>query len=175
MAVAAIDAQAVLVYDSTCFIHAGRGDVLWLLETVAGALGQRHLVPSLVAREVARHGQAVPDSFDLVEENPLQLTRWRAQMGAEGLHHLGESAVCAVAESQSGVAVIDDKDARLVAGRQRLPVHGLLWLVSAAVNASVVDETSATSFCNVMLSTGVRWRFRPDGFSEWARERGLLS
>jgi predicted nucleic acid-binding protein len=172
--------QSRFVWDASVLYHAWKADRSDALHDLAGTLN-RHFVSSVVARELARLGARAPDWTilrDLDDLETLQaIVQWQTRLGGKtgDEKDLGEAATLAVAQVDPGtIAVIDDQDARRVALRYGASVHGSLWVIGQAINEGRWDRTSVSSWCDVILDTGIRWPFERGGFTRWAEDHDVI-
>lgn len=125
---------------SSPLIILSRAGVLEFLRLV----GDRILVPSAVAREIAVYGPGDPTSQAIAETEWLVVVEVDPQpsilnWGLGG----GESATLAWAAAHPGTTVIlDDGDARRAADSLRIPVIGTLGLILAAKEYGLITEAA---------------------------------
>ncbi|MEU8564333.1 hypothetical protein AB0C45_22995 [Streptomyces cyaneofuscatus] len=86
----------------------------------------------------------------------------------------GEATVLAWAEVNGAIAVIDDGDARRIAGRNSLPVWGSLRVIATAVSEGHATEYVAGALVDALIDTGARYPCARGQFTSWARKNGLL-
>ncbi|MHA6618927.1 hypothetical protein [Pseudonocardia sp. DLS-67] len=136
-----------------------------------------HYVPATVVQELAGHGVARPAWAEEVHVDGLAeivaFAAW-SQRIVSGPHNRGEAAVIAWAESHSAIAILDDKDARLVAQQLGLDAHGSIWLLCQAINAGTLTARNATAYFDAVTAAGARMPFGQGGFERWTRGQGLI-
>ena len=75
----------------------------------------------------------------------------------------------------SGIAVIDEAAARAIGDRERLQVHGSLWLLIRSFKTRVHDRATVEAIVDDLIGTGMRL---PVGSGAalfaWAYEDGIL-
>ena len=168
------------VWDASALHHvsrAGRLDVLGSFVRGPTDAPWRHYVTEVVLEELDMYDLEGPNWCEIVSTTELadlvEFAVWSERM-SDGIHDLGEASVAAWASRRDLIAVIDDKDARKVARRHGCRVHGSLWLLCEAVNADLLDLTSASSFVDAVMAEGARFGFTRHGFAAWARANKLL-
>ncbi|WP_433263496.1 hypothetical protein ACQPZF_32365 [Actinosynnema sp. CS-041913] len=141
----------------------------------------RNVTTATVISELERNDVLLPlDWIEVVHVDELDellaTVRWSEAMGVDPARgaNLGEATVCAWAEVHGAMAIIDDQDAREVAARAGLPVHGSLWVITEAVRAGRISPASASSFVDILIKTGARYPCGLGGFVPWARGKGLV-
>lgn len=175
--------EDLFVWDTTGLLYAQACDRLDGLLDAAG-LERRHLVPSVVMKELHRLGRSPSherlEVGDLGELNEIStLAEWMMRLGSTGPdgRDSGEAWVAALAEVRSAVAIIDDRRARQVirAHSPDLEVHGVLWAISrGVVEGRVTTPQAYSGLCDRMLSAhegtdfgALRWPFSAGGYAEW--------
>ena len=98
---------------------------------------------------------------------------WVERIG-KGDRNLGEASVLALAQLKGGVAITDDGDARRVARKHRIQVHGSIWLLARACQQQKMTEVAAGNIINQLRQTGHRLPCTGDEFPRFARRTGLL-
>lgn len=180
---AAAEAARNMVLDATCLCHFARIDRIDLLEVLLKE-HECHL-PSTVAAEIQAgldeyptHESILtnawlrPYSFDTW--NRLQnLERWMRRIGVT-THDLGEAGVLAAAEDLGGVALIDDRQARRVAARAGVEVHGTIWLLGDACARGELTLAAAGTLIDDLSRTGMRLPCSGADFPTFARSNGLI-
>lgn len=171
--------MAVLVWDASALHHPARAERLDVLGDIAK--WHDNVTTAAVVEELDRYGFS--DQVErcrwlrVVHVDGLaeltSLVRWTAVLSSD-LHDRGEATVCAWAEVHGGVAILDDADAKAVAGTARLPVHGSLWVVAEAVRAGDLVDVAADGFVRMLVREGARFPSMPDGFCAWARVQGMI-
>lgn len=121
------------VADTSVYTHLARADLLTILPRLAP--GGLLLIPDEVNAEIKRGREAygVPSikDFDwitpavLTPEEEFTFLAAKARLGGAEGQHRGESAVISVAKHRDGVALLDDKAARIVAGRPEFRVEAV--------------------------------------------------
>lgn len=101
--------------------------------------------------------------------------QWAERLGADPQGaNIGEATVCAWASCHHGTAIIDDRDARAVAERNKVDVHGSLWVIATAVQCGRITSRAATGFVDALIETGARYPCASGEFERWARLQGIL-
>jgi predicted nucleic acid-binding protein len=120
------------------------------------------------------------DSSDWLERGALDddaglraLARWVELIGA-GEHDYGEASVFAFAELHGSVSVIDDREATDIGRREKLEVHGSLWMIGGFCRAGKLTEYAASRMIDALREVGARLPCTGNGFPTWARKQGLL-
>jgi predicted nucleic acid-binding protein len=75
---------------------------------------------------------------------------WARLVGDHKDRNLGEASVFALAELRSATAITDDDDAKRVARRHGLKVHGTLWLLASACTNGKMTETGAANLVDLL-------------------------
>lgn len=118
-----------------------------------------------------------PEIHPLDELDELTaLGRWTQIVGTQGPYNFGEATVLAWAEVHEAIAVIDDREACLVAGQHGQPVHGTLWLFAEAIKEGRETQQSLEGLVDGLVNGGLaRYPFkRGSDFGRWAQENKLL-
>jgi predicted nucleic acid-binding protein len=130
------------VFDASALFHfvaADRLDSLGsLMPSDARSVTTRAVQEELLAKEAEVPLVRLITSAGWLEQVPVDgledlwaLSTWVQRIGADQ-HHRGEATVLAYAEGHSAIAIVDDKDARLMGSSAGLEVHGSLWLIVEA-------------------------------------------
>ena len=158
-------------------IAADRVDVLLDLANHAETPVSRHVTTAAVTQELAGNGLVVPPGIEVVNVDGLDeiiaLARWVNLMSASQ-HNRGEATICAWAEVHHALIVMDDRDARLIARREKMTVIGSLAVIAGAVRTAHINETSASNLVDNLIAAGARYPFSPGGYIRWAGEQNLL-
>lgn len=171
------------MFDTTCLTHFARAGRLATLQAITA--DDRRLVPPEVMREAHAGVAEYPAIGNLIGQQWIEIVEldifetvraaaFKGELGGPPTRHLGECEVLAIAEARAGVAVLDDRDARAVAGNNSVKTAGTLSIIAAAVAARTLDETSAAQIVEELRSTDMRLPEMAAGFPEWARRNGLL-
>lgn len=174
----------VLAFDNTALSHFARAGHLEVLEKVVGTC--RCITPSEVAKEIT---VGIPDHpglakiltaswLDVVElteiEEVVSFATFKAELGGEPHQNNGEAAVLAWVQSHGGTAIIDERAATRIAQREKLPVHGTLWLVVNAFKDGHLDRAAAERLVDDLAATEMMLPVDGAGLFAWAYEEGLL-
>jgi predicted nucleic acid-binding protein len=116
------------------------------------------------------HTGGLDDSMDELRS----FIRWSRLVGDKKDRNLGEASVFALAELRSATAITDDDDAKRVAKRHGLHVHGTLWLLAAACRDGKLTETGAANLVDLLRSTGHTLPCTGPEFPAWCRLHQLL-
>ena len=142
--------------------------VMGELRERAGLLGQSRLL-SAVGLEWLRIS-GLDDSMDEVRK----FVEWTRRVGDKKDPNLGEASVFALAEVRSATAITDEDDAKRVAQKHGLDVHGTLWLLAAGCRAGKMTETGAANLVDLLRSTGHKLPCTGSEFRSWCKGHGLL-
>jgi len=174
-----------LVFDTTALSHfarAGRRDELRMTVT--------HDEPVLLAEVAAELARGVPSYPPLgsaaaggwlkpveLEELPelAAFARYKGELGGGPERNNGEAAVLAWVSVNGGIAIIDEVVAREIGKRERLKVHGSLWLLIRSVRTRALDRAMVEAIVDDLVGTGMRLPVSTgaDLFA-WAYETGIL-
>jgi predicted nucleic acid-binding protein len=174
-----------LVFDATALSHfarAGRTDKL----QVAVADDEPILLAE-VAAELIRGISGYPPLgiataggwLKQVELQELQeiaaFARYKGELGGGLERNNGEAAVLAWVSVNGGIAIVDEVAARAIGNRERLQVHGSLWLLIRSFKTGVLDRATIEATVDDLISTGMRLPLSSgaDLFA-WAYETGIL-
>ncbi len=74
-----------------------------------------------------------------------------------------------------GIAIIDEVAARAIGDRERLQVHGSLWLLIRSFRTGALDRATVEAIVDDLIGTGMRLPLSTgaDLFA-WAYEAGIL-
>jgi predicted nucleic acid-binding protein len=174
-----------LVFDATALSHfarAGRTDKLQmavaddepiLLAEVAAELARG--IPGYPALGSAAAGGWLKQVE--LEELPelAAFARYKGELGGGPERNNGEAAVLAWVSVNGGIAIIDEVAARAIGDRERLQVHGSLWLLIRSFRTGVLDRATVEAIVDDLIGTGMRLPLSTgaDLFA-WAYEAGLL-
>lgn len=172
--------MTLVAWDASPLVHAALIDRLDVLGDLAAGPPDcpwRHVTTAAVAEELAGRGGQIPEWLDVVHVDAIgelsALARWIGRL-ASGTHSQGEATICAWAECHGAIVIIDDADARRVAQRHGLDVHGVLWIGTQAVRHGRWNAASTSGFFDAMIASGARYPFEVGGFESWAQGQGLL-
>jgi predicted nucleic acid-binding protein len=74
-----------------------------------------------------------------------------------------------------GMAIIDEVVARAIGNRERLQVHGSLWLLIRSFKTRVLDRATVEAIVDDLIGTGMRLPVSTGaGLFAWAYEAGIL-
>ncbi len=89
--------------------------------------------------------------------------------------HNGEAAVLAWVSVNGGVAIVDEATARAIGDRERLQVHGSLWLLIRSFKTRVHDRATIEAIVDDLIGTGMRLPVDSGAaLFSWAYEAGIL-
>lgn len=101
--------------------------------------------------------------------------RYKGELGGGPERNNGEAAVLAWVSVNGGVAIIDEVVARAMGHRERLQVHGSLWLLIRSYKTRVHDRATVEAIVDDLLSTGMRLPVSTGAaLFAWAYEEGIL-
>lgn len=130
-------------WDTTLLLHAHRADRLDSLDAYLPR-GVQHIVTDVVAAELGVPVPAWLQRAALDDMGSLAaFVRWQSIVGSTTTANRGEAAVLARVEVHGGTAIIDDREARVVASQRGVDVHGSLWALAQGVQAG--QSACATS------------------------------
>jgi predicted nucleic acid-binding protein len=74
-----------------------------------------------------------------------------------------------------GIAIIDEVVARTIGNRERLQVHGSLWLLIRSFKTRVLDRATVEAIVDDLIATGIRLPVSTgEALFAWAYEAGIL-
>lgn len=177
--------MTTLVWDASPLWHATVADRLDVLGDLARGPADspwRNVTTETVVAELRRNGPPGDlswlDVFSVDELDELTAMIWWAErLGVDQAKgaNLGEATVCAWASCHDGTAIIDDRDARTVATRNKIDVHGSLWVVANAVNCGRTTKPAASRFVDSLIDAGARYPCAAGEFNEWAASQNLIT
>lgn len=103
----------------------------------------------------------------------VSLGEWVGRIGATKAHNRGEVTVLAWADVHRAIAIIDDRDARLVAQRNLVEAHGTLWLIVQAINHGRLSPRSAESLVDTLRHHGARYPTDGTNLRQWAENADI--
>jgi predicted nucleic acid-binding protein len=174
----------VLVFDNTPLSHFARAGYLDELEKVVGS--HRCVTPSHVASEITA---GIPDHpalakvltapwLEVVElvdlDEVVAFAGFKAELGGTADENNGESAVLGWVKTHGGTAIIDERAATRIANREKLSVHGSLWLVVNALKAGHLERPAAERLVDDLAATDMRLPVDGAGLLAWAYTEDLL-
>ena len=172
-----------LAFDNTPLSHFARAGHLVELERITG--DQRRVTTQAVFDEIARgvdEHSSLTSVLDLewleivaggsIEE--LQAFVDYARRLGSGERNIGEASVLAWAETNSAIAIVDERAAANYGRERGVEVHGTLWLVAEAYRANHLDENGAAAMVDALRDAEAWFPCSGDTFFEWARAEGLL-
>ena len=161
------------VWDTSSLLHvsiAGRLDVLGEFVKPSTQESWEHCVTAAVAEELVTNGQSAPDWASLVHVDGLNeivaFGIWCQRLVGADPHNRGEASVAAWAESHNAIAIVDDKDARIVMQRNGLTAHGSLWMLCQVINCGRINVRTASGFVDAVIMAGARLPFNAGGFED---------
>jgi predicted nucleic acid-binding protein len=146
--------------------------------------------PVLLAEVAAELARGIPDYPSLgsaaaggwlkhveLEELPelAAFARYKGELGGGPERNNGEAAVLAWVSVNGGVAIIDEVVAHDIGDRERLQVHGSLWLLIRSFRSRVHDRATVEAIVDDLIATGMRLPVNTgaDLFA-WAYGAGIL-
>jgi predicted nucleic acid-binding protein len=93
-----------------------------------------------------------------LEELPelAAFARYKGELGGGPERNNGEAAVLAWVSVNGGVAIIDEVAARAMGTRERLQVHGSLWLLIRSFKSRTHDRATVEAILDDLVGTGMR-------------------
>jgi predicted nucleic acid-binding protein len=174
-----------LVFDTTALSHFARADRVDELQ-IAVADDE----PVLLAEVAAELSRGIPGYPSLgnaaaagwLKEAELQelpelaaFARYKGEFGGGPERNNGEAAVLAWTSVNGGIAIIDEMVARSIGKRERLQVHGSLWLLVRGFSARLLDRATVEAVVDDLIGTGMRLPVTTGaGLFAWAYETGIL-
>lgn len=155
-----------LVFDTSALSHfarAGRIDELRM-----AAADDDPVLLAEVAAELARGVPGYPSLGSAaaggwlkqveLEELPelAAFARYKGELGGGPERNNGEAAVLAWVSVNGGVAIIDEVVARAMGDRERLQVHGSLWLLIRSFKTGAHDRATVEAIVDDLIGTGMR-------------------
>ena len=155
-----------IVFDITALSHfarAGRMDELRM-----AVADDEPVLLAEVAAELARGipsypllGSAAAEGWlkqAELEELPelAAFARYKGELGGGPGRNNGEAAVLAWVSVNGGIAIIDEAAARAIGGRERLQVHGSLWLLIWSFKTRAHDRATVEAIVDDLIGTGMR-------------------
>jgi predicted nucleic acid-binding protein len=174
-----------LVFDATALSHFARADRTDKLQLAAA--GDEPIILAEVAAELVRGIPGYPSlgseatggwlkQVELEELTELAaFARYKGELGGGPERNNGEAAVLAWVSVNGGIAIIDEVAARTIGNRERLQVHGSLWLLIRSFKAGTLDRATVEAIVEDLIGTGMRLPLSTgaDLFA-WAYEAGIL-
>jgi predicted nucleic acid-binding protein len=174
-----------LVFDTTALSHFARADRVDELQ-IAVADDEPVLLAE-VAAELARGVPGYPSlgsaatggwlkQVELQELPELAaFARYKGELGGGPERNNGEAAVLAWVTVNDGIAIIDEVVARTIGNRERLQVHGSLWLLIRSFKTRVLDRATVEAIVDDLIATGMRLPVSTgEALFAWAYEAGIL-
>ena len=174
-----------LVFDATALSHfarAGRTQELQL-----AAADDEPILLAEVAAELAQGVAGYPslgnaaagDWLKVVELQEIPelaaFARYKGELGGGPDRNNGEAAVLAWIQVNGGTAIIDEIVARRIGNRERLQVHGSLWLLIRSFKARLFDRATIEAIVDDLISTEMRLPVSTGvELFAWAYEAGIL-
>lgn len=176
--------NSTLVFDNTPLSHFARAahlDVLALLakghscattpEVRAELLDGTAEYPEL-AGAIALPWLQTVELLDVAEL--ATFARFKSELGGGVSRNVGEATVLAWAKSHGGIVIMDERAGSRIAQRERIEVHGSLWLVTNGLRSGLLDRAEAEDIVDSLAGTGMRLPTDGKGLFIWAYEEGLL-
>lgn len=174
-----------LVFDTTALSHfarAGRTDELRM-----AVADDEPVLLAEVAAELARGIPSYPPlgsaaaggwlrQVELAELPELAaFARYKGELGGGPERNNGEAAVLAWVSVNGGIAIIDEVVARAIGSRERLQVHGSLWLLIRSFRTGALDRATVEAVVDDLIATGMRLPVTTGAaLFAWAYEAGIL-
>ena len=155
-----------LVLDTTALSHFTRADRLHelqiavaddepvLLAEVAAELAQGVISYPSLGRAAAAGWLKQVELQELPEL--AAFARYKGELGGGPERNNGEAAVLAWVNVNGGIAIIDEVAARAIGKRERLQVHGSLWLLIRGFRARLLDRATVEAVVDDLIGTGMR-------------------
>jgi predicted nucleic acid-binding protein len=175
-----------LVFDTTALSHFARADRIDELQ-IAVAEDE----PVLLAEVAAELVRGIPSYPSLgsaaaggwlkqveLQELPelAAFARYKGELGGGPERNNGEAAVLAWVSVNGGIAIIDEVVARAIGNRERLQVHGSLWLLIRGFRTRALDRATVEAIVDDLIRTGMRLPVSTgEDLFAWAYEAGILS
>lgn len=173
-----------LIFDNTPLSHFARAGRLSTLKAIVSPY--QCMIPVEVRTEILAGVAEMPDLADVLTAdwlNPVELlgvrelaafARYKTQLGGGPRTNTGEAAVLAWASVHGAVAIIDDRAASRIAQRDRILVHGSLWLVVQGARQGELNRSAAETLVDELRATDMRLPTDGKGLFAWAYEQGIL-
>jgi predicted nucleic acid-binding protein len=155
-----------LVFDTTALSHFARADRMDELRMAVAE--DEPVLLAEVAAELARGVPGYPMLGSAATEGWLKqaeleelpelaaFARYKGELGGGPGRNNGEAAVLAWVSVNGGVAIIDEVAARKMGSRERLRVHGSLWLLIRSFKSRVHDRVTVEAIVDDLIGTGMR-------------------
>lgn len=179
------DAGGPYVFDSGPLSHFAQSGWLGLLRKVTG--GSPAWIPQSVHREVSDgvdrhpHLHVILDatwldvrSISTISETAAFARFTSRLVGSDHRKNVGECETLALAETNSGVAVLDDGAARTVASEFGVKTVTSLGLLCDLVREGHLGLEAAGDVADMLLETEYHLPIGPGGFKIWAVQKGYL-
>ncbi len=174
-----------LVFDATALSHFARAGCTDKLQLAVA--GDEPVLLAEVAAELARGISGNPSLGSAVAGGWLKqveleglpelaaFARYKGELGGGPERNNGEAAVLAWVSVNGGIAIIDEVAARAIGDRERLRVHGSLWLLIRSFRTGTLDRAAVEAIVDDPIGTGMRLPLSTgaDLFT-WAYETGIL-
>lgn len=176
--------MTTLVFDNTPLSHFARAGAIPVLESITATF--RRVAPAEVIRELIRGTPEHPalaaaislpwiEVVELTEiEEIAAFARYKAELGGGAERNNGEAAALAWTSVHGGIALIDERAGTRAARRDRIEVHGTLWLITNAIRSGKLSEPEAISMIDQLGGTSMALPTDGIGFLAWAHQEGLL-
>jgi predicted nucleic acid-binding protein len=174
-----------LVFDTTALSHFARAGRVDELQAVVA--DDEPVLLTEVAAELARGVPGYPSlgsaaAGGWLKQAELQelpelaaFARYKGELGGGPERNNGEAAVLAWVTVNGGIAVIDEVVARAIGNRERLQVHGSLWLLIRGFRTRVLDRATVEAIVDDLIGTGMRLPVTTgEALFAWAYETGIL-
>jgi predicted nucleic acid-binding protein len=176
---------STLVFDATALSHFARASRTDKLQMAVA--DDECVLLAEVAAELARGISGYPSLGSAaaggwlkqveLEELPelAAFARYKGELGGGPERNNGEAAVLAWVSVNGGIAIIDEVAARGIGNRERLQVHGSLWLLIRSFRTGALDRATVEAIVDDLIGTGMRLPLSTgaDLFA-WAYETGIL-
>jgi predicted nucleic acid-binding protein len=175
----------ILVFDNTPLSHFARAGALPVLESITSTF--RRVAPAEVIRELIRGTPEHPalaaainlpwiEVVELTEiEEIVAFASYKAELGGGTERNNGEAATLAWTSVHGGIAIIDERAGTRAARRDRIEVHGTLWLITNAIRSGKLSRPEAIRMIDQLAATNMTLPTDGKGFLAWAFQEGLLT
>lgn len=172
-----------IVLDTMCLMHHAKADRLDVLADLSRESSCHSTV--VVRDELLQKSSSEPRvmnalSLPWLDFAPMDdmadlssFATWQARVGGDRFD-LGAASVFSVAEKLGAIAITDDEDAKRVARRNGLVVHGNPWLLAQSCRAGKLPVCGAATIVDLLRETGLRPPCGGTDYESWARSHGLM-
>jgi predicted nucleic acid-binding protein len=174
-----------LVFDTSALSHFARAGRMKELQ--AAVAGDEPILLAEVAAELVRGIPGHPSLGTAAEGGWLKqveleelpelaaFARYKGELGGGPDRNNGEAAVLAWVSLNGGIAIIDEVVARAIGRRERLQVHGSLWLLIRSFRTRVFTRATVEAIVDDLIATGMGLPVSTGAaLFAWAYEAGIL-